>query len=141
MNNLALRTIRSSIFGIASLLALTFIPAGTINYWQGWAYVATWIIVGSAYTIYVAKHDPALLKRRTEAGISHEKEPAQKVVICFLFAAFFPALCFAATRLPLRVVAYAMVRLSVRRRLGRNFVLYLLSRIESEYVCGSERAR
>lgn len=89
MDNLALRTIRSSIFGIASLLALTFIPAGTINYWQGWAYVATWIIVGSAYTVYVAKHDPALLKRRTEAGISHEKEPAQKVVICFLFAAFF----------------------------------------------------
>ena len=27
--------------------------------------------------------------RRAEAGISHEKEPAQKVVICFLFAAFF----------------------------------------------------
>jgi protein-S-isoprenylcysteine O-methyltransferase Ste14 len=80
--------IRSAIFGIAALLALTFIPAGTLNYWQGWAYVATWIIVGSSYTVYVAKHDPALLKRRTEAGISHEKEPAQKIIVSSLFVAF-----------------------------------------------------
>ena len=73
--------IRSSIFGIAALLALTFIPAGTLDYWQGWAYVATWVIACSAYTAYVAKHDPALFKRRTEVGVSHEKEPAQKIII------------------------------------------------------------
>ena len=83
--------IRSSVLGIAAFFALIFIPAGTFQYWQGWAYVATWIMVGTAYTVYVAKYDPALLKRRTEAGISHEKEPAQKIIISFLFAAF-PAL-------------------------------------------------
>jgi protein-S-isoprenylcysteine O-methyltransferase Ste14 len=37
--------------------------------------------------LYLAKYDPALLKRRTEAGISHEKEFTQKVVMTFLFAA------------------------------------------------------
>lgn len=80
--------IRSSVLGIAAFFALIFIPAGTFQYWQGWAYVATWVIVGTAYTVYVAKYDPALLKRRTQAGISHEKEPAQKIIISFLFAAF-----------------------------------------------------
>lgn len=80
--------IRSAIFGIVALLALTFIPAGTVNYWQGWLYVATWIIAGSAYTVYVAKHDPALLKRRTEAGVRHEQEHAQKIIILFLYVAF-----------------------------------------------------
>jgi len=80
--------IRSVIFGTAALVALTFIPAGTLNYWQGWVYVAAWIIASGAYTLYVARHDPALLKRRTEAGISHEKEPAQKIIIFFLFVAF-----------------------------------------------------
>jgi protein-S-isoprenylcysteine O-methyltransferase Ste14 len=80
--------IRSAIFGIAALLAFIFIPAGTLNYWQGWLYVATWMIVGSAYTANVAKHDPALLKRRTEAGVTHEKEPAQKIIISFLYVAF-----------------------------------------------------
>ena len=58
--------IRSSIFGIAALLASAC----------------------SAYTAYVAKHDPALFKRRTEVGVSHEKEPAQKVIISFFYVAF-----------------------------------------------------
>ena len=80
--------IRSSILGIAALIALIFIPAGTVNYWQGWAYVAVWIISGGAYTAYLVKHDPALLKRRSEAGISYEKEPVQKVIILFLFVGF-----------------------------------------------------
>lgn len=76
--------IRSSILGTLTLLAVLFVPAGTFAYWQGWAFMAVFIAACSAYTIYVAKHDPALLKRRTEAGISHEKESAQKVII-FLF--------------------------------------------------------
>ena len=80
--------IRSAIFGIAALFAFTFIPAGTLYYWQGWLYIATWIVVGSAYTAYVAKHDPALLKRRTEAGVAHEKDPAQKIIVSFLYVAF-----------------------------------------------------
>ena len=80
--------IRSSVIGTTVLLALLFIPAGTLNYWQGWAYVAVATIASGAYTVYLAKYDPALLKRRTEAGIAHEKEPAQKVIISFLLIAF-----------------------------------------------------
>jgi protein-S-isoprenylcysteine O-methyltransferase Ste14 len=80
--------IRSSIAGTIVLLALLFIPAGTLRYWQGWAYVVTTIIVSTAYTVYLARHDPALLKRRTQAGVSHEKEPAQKVIIVWMYIAF-----------------------------------------------------
>jgi len=82
------RLITSSIFGTAVLLALIFIPAGTFHYWRGWGYVAVGIVASGGYTFYLAKHDPALLKRRSEAGISHEREPAQKVIITFLFIAF-----------------------------------------------------
>jgi protein-S-isoprenylcysteine O-methyltransferase Ste14 len=80
--------IRSSIIGTIVLFALLFIPAGTLKYWQGWAYVAAVVIASGAYTVYLAKHDPALLKRRTEAGISHEQEPAQKVIIFSFFVTF-----------------------------------------------------
>ena len=80
--------VRSSIIGTAVSLALLFVPAGTFHYWQGWAYLATFIVCSLAYTVYVAKHDPALLKRRTEAGVSYEKEPAQKVIIFFFYLAF-----------------------------------------------------
>jgi len=65
--------------------ALIFIPAGTFRYWQGWAALAVFIICSGAYTVYLAKYDPALLKRRTEAGISHEKEFTQKIVIALLY--------------------------------------------------------
>jgi protein-S-isoprenylcysteine O-methyltransferase Ste14 len=68
MKNILLQIIRSSVLGIAVL-----------------AYVAVAIIASGAYTVYLARHDPALLKRRTEAGISYEKEPAQKIIVFFLF--------------------------------------------------------
>lgn len=86
MDLLYKQLIRSSVLGTIILLSLLFIPAGTLRYWQGWVYVIVFIIASAAYSMYLAKHDPALLKRRTEAGISYEKEPVQKIIIFFLFA-------------------------------------------------------
>ena len=80
--------IRSSVLGTLTLIALIFLPAGTLNYWQGWAYIATFVVVSLLYTINLVKHDPALLKRRMQAGVSHEKEPAQKIIIGFFYVAF-----------------------------------------------------
>jgi hypothetical protein len=87
MSPLYKQLVRSSALGTLVMLALIFIPAGTFQYWQGWVYVAVFIICSGAYTVYLAKHDPALLKRRTEAGIFHEKEFTQKVVMALLYAA------------------------------------------------------
>ena len=87
MNRLYKQLVRSSVLGALSMLALIFIPAGTFRFWQGWAFVAVFFVCSGAYTVYLAMHDPALLKRRTEAGISHEKEFTQKVVMALLYAA------------------------------------------------------
>jgi protein-S-isoprenylcysteine O-methyltransferase Ste14 len=87
MNTLYIQLIRSSLLGTLLIVALLFIFAGTLNYWQGWVYMAEFIIASAACSVYLAKHDPALLKRRTEVGIAYEKEPAQKVIIFFLFVA------------------------------------------------------
>jgi protein-S-isoprenylcysteine O-methyltransferase Ste14 len=80
-----LHIIRSSVVGTVVMCALLFIPAGSLGYWQGWLFIATFAVSSLAYTAYLAKHDPALLKRRTEAGISHEKEPVQKIVMACLY--------------------------------------------------------
>jgi protein-S-isoprenylcysteine O-methyltransferase Ste14 len=85
MDIYASQLIRSSIIGIVILLLLLFIPVGTLNYWQGWVYSFVFISASTAYTVYLAKHDPALLKRRTEVGVSYEQEPAQKIIISLLF--------------------------------------------------------
>ena len=87
MSSLYWQLVRSSVFGTLVFIALIFIPAGTLYYWQGWAYLATFIICSAMYTVYLAKHDPELLKRRTEAGISREKERTQKIVISLLYVA------------------------------------------------------
>ena len=88
MNPIYLQMIRSSVLGTLALGAMVFIPAGTLNYWQGWAYFGTSIFASALYTIYLVKYDPALLQRRQQAGPSHEKEPAQKIIVLFIFAAF-----------------------------------------------------
>ena len=49
MKNMLSQIIRSSVLGIAALLALIFIPAGTLQYWQGWAYVVIAIVASGAY--------------------------------------------------------------------------------------------
>jgi protein-S-isoprenylcysteine O-methyltransferase Ste14 len=95
MKPLYQQLVRSSVLGTLAMLALIFVPAGTFRYWQGWASLAVFTICSGAYTLYLAKHDPALLKRRTEAGISHEKEPTQKIVMALLYVA-----CIALVVLP-----------------------------------------
>jgi protein-S-isoprenylcysteine O-methyltransferase Ste14 len=132
--------VRSSIFGVVTLIAVIFIPAGTLHYWQGWAYVATWIVVGTAYTVYVAKHDPALLRRRSEAGVSHEKEPAQKVIVFFLFVAFIALLVlpplnvrFGWSRVPWYVSVLGDVLFAVS-----FYIFYLVSKVNT-YAAGNVR--
>ena len=88
MNPIYKQMIRSSVLGTLALGALVFIPAGTLNYWQGWAYIGTAISASALYTIYLVKYDSALLRRRQQVGPSHENEPAQKIIVLFIFAAF-----------------------------------------------------
>src|SRR5665213_1076404 len=88
MNPIYKQLIRSSVLGTLALVAMVFISAGTFNYWRGWVYLGTSIFASALYTIYLVKYDPALLQRRQQAGPSHEKEPAQKIIVLFMFAAF-----------------------------------------------------
>jgi len=134
-NPLFKQLVRSSVLGTIVMLALIFIPAGTVNYWQGWAYAVTFIICCAAYTVYLAKYDPALLKRRTEAGISHEKEFTQKVVLALLFTA-----CIVLVVLPPLDFRFGWSLMAWQASIIGNalvafFFLYFLSRIKSEHLC------
>ncbi len=62
------------------LPALVFVPAWTLNYWQGWACLASFFVPAIAISVWAAKNDPALLERRLKAGPGGEKELGQKVV-------------------------------------------------------------
>jgi len=59
---------------------LLFLPAGTLDYWQGWLFTAVFFLCSLFITVYLALYDPALLARRMRGGPWAEKETAQKII-------------------------------------------------------------
>jgi len=60
---------------------LVFIAAGTVRYWQAWVFLAVFAGASVLITVYLMRHDPALLKRRMSGGPTAEKETAQKIIM------------------------------------------------------------
>ena len=92
MSNLALKTI----LGFANLTVLLtvslFAPAWTLRFWQAWLYLFLFVSSSASITIYLWKHDRALLSRRIKAGPIAEKSLTQKIVQLFASLAFLAIL-------------------------------------------------
>jgi protein-S-isoprenylcysteine O-methyltransferase Ste14 len=71
----------SSVFGLIVLSALVFLPAGTLNYWQAWVFMATFMVVTIFPSIYIARTNPAALQRRMHGGPRAEARTIQKILI------------------------------------------------------------
>lgn len=79
--------------GLAIVMALLlFVPAGTVRYWQGWAYLAIFIGASGLTTLYLLRTDRALLERRMRGGPTAEKRPAQKLIMVFTSIGFIALL-------------------------------------------------
>src|SRR6266478_9063453 len=94
MNDVTRRALRSSLFGVLALAALLFVPAGTLDYWQAWLFMAVFVCTSGAITLYLAICDPKLLERRMNVGPRAEKEPAQKIIMVFAMLGFIAMLVF-----------------------------------------------
>ena len=81
----AIQSASTSIVGFAAFLLMVFWPAGTFNYWQGWAFIAVFATATLLPSIYLAATNPAALKRRMQAGPAAETRPLQKVIITVAF--------------------------------------------------------
>lgn len=62
--------------GVIAVAALLFIPAGSLKFWQGWAFMACMFIPLFFSFHYLYRHDPQLLERRLQVK---EKVREQKV--------------------------------------------------------------
>lgn len=85
---------RKSLIGILRtfvlLCAALFLPVWTLLWWEGWACLGAFFVPACMISLWVAKHDPALLERRLKAGPKAEKEKGQKIVQT-ITAIVFPA--------------------------------------------------
>ncbi len=78
----------SSIVGIVAFAVLLFVPAGTVSYWQGWAFLAVFSVASLGPTLYLGRKYPEVVERRAHAGVNAETRPVQKVVIAGTFVVF-----------------------------------------------------
>jgi protein-S-isoprenylcysteine O-methyltransferase Ste14 len=81
----ALQSAATSIIGFAAFLLMVFWPAGTFDYWRGWAFIAVFAAATLLPSTYLAATNPAALKRRMQAGPAAETRPLQKVIITIAF--------------------------------------------------------
>ena len=82
---IALQAIASALIGLVVFGLLVFWPAGTFDYWQGWAFIAVFVAATTIPSLYLAATDPAALRRRMQAGPAAETRPLQKLIISFAF--------------------------------------------------------
>jgi protein-S-isoprenylcysteine O-methyltransferase Ste14 len=85
-----------TIFGFANLILLLaialFAPAWTLRFWQGLLYLLLFASCSAAITVYLWKHDKALLSRRVSAGPVAEKSRAQQIIPLFASIGFLAIL-------------------------------------------------
>jgi protein-S-isoprenylcysteine O-methyltransferase Ste14 len=109
--------VRKTIFGFIQLHVilgiLLFMSAGSITYWQGWAYLGVFLAC-NLLTLYLINYDQKLLESRLNAGPTAEKEKSQKIILSFasLFVIgliFIPGLDFRFhwSQVPLEAVVIA----------------------------------
>jgi protein-S-isoprenylcysteine O-methyltransferase Ste14 len=81
MNALNAKALVSLVSVILIMAALIFIPAGTLNYWQAWTFLAVYFASSLAIILYLMVRDPKLLQRRMRGGPTAEKQPTQKIIM------------------------------------------------------------
>jgi protein-S-isoprenylcysteine O-methyltransferase Ste14 len=71
---------------MATMGGLVFVPAGTLHYWQAWAFLATFFMLATVFSFLLLLYDPRLLERRMKWG---EKEPWQRLVMGVVSVLYF----------------------------------------------------
>jgi protein-S-isoprenylcysteine O-methyltransferase Ste14 len=84
---IALQAITSGLIGLVLFGLLVFWPAGTFDYWQGWAFIAVFAASTTIPSLYLAATNPPALKRRMQAGPAAETRVLQKVIVSIAFLA------------------------------------------------------
>jgi protein-S-isoprenylcysteine O-methyltransferase Ste14 len=92
MDDLFSRLVWATVSGALVFLAVIFIPAGTVDYWQGWAFAGTLMVSSLLVTVYMALNDRQLLETRLRMGPTAEKTSAQKIITAVGFVVFVAGL-------------------------------------------------
>ncbi len=71
--------------GLLAFGLMVFWPAGTFDYWRGWAFIAVFALATLIPSIYLLVRNPDALRRRMQAGPGAETRPVQKLISVIAF--------------------------------------------------------
>lgn len=127
---IVVQTLASGIVGLAFFAALLLWPAGTLNYWQAWVFMAVFMVATLIPSIYLAVRNPAALRRRMKVGPAAETRPIQKLVITGTIVAVVAVLVLSAldhrfgwSNVPIPVVALGNILVAVGLGLAQLVVI------------------
>jgi protein-S-isoprenylcysteine O-methyltransferase Ste14 len=90
--NAILRVITLGLGQLVAIGLLVFVPAGTINYWQAWTFLAVFACAAWIPSIYLQATNPVALQGRMRSGPIAEGRTVQKVVMIGLYGSL-AAIC------------------------------------------------
>ena len=80
MGNLMVKTVLGFAFLMLVVALALFVPAGSLGFWQAWAFLAVWAVCVVLITAYLAKYDQRLLAGRVKAGPVAEVQKGQQII-------------------------------------------------------------
>ena len=134
MRILIIKAFSRMLFLLLVMAALLFIPAGTLDYWQAWTFMAVYFTSYLAITVYLIRYDPKLLERRINGGPTAEKELAQRIITIIAASCIRRPHCPPGTRSPIHVVSRAAVAGARGRRARGTRLARILPRIQRKFV-------
>lgn len=80
------KTIGIYVIAFVAIFLMLFLPAGTLNYWEGWIYLGIMLIPAFFVMIYFLKTDPEFLEKRFQFK---EKRRVQSLIVKVTGVLFF----------------------------------------------------
>src|SRR5688572_17425922 len=131
---MALRIVGQSLVGLAIMLVLLFVPAGTLAWPAAWIFLLEFGLASVLITRWLLRHNPALLEERMKPLIQREQKPWDKILMTaflFLWCAWFVVMSldaarFAWSHMPLWLQALGAVAIAVSM-----YIMFLIMRTNS----------
>jgi protein-S-isoprenylcysteine O-methyltransferase Ste14 len=128
------RVIWQSIVGLAIMAALLFLPAGTLSWPAAWVYLIEITITSLAITLWLVRHNPALLAERISPLIQRDQKRWDKVLmtaLIFLWCAWFVLIGLDAVRYGWSEMPFWVQVLGALGLIAAMYIMFLAMRANS----------
>lgn len=128
------RLVQKSVSGLAIMMALMFVPAGTLAWPAGWIFLVEFGIASALITRWLRRHNPALLEERMKPLIQRDQKPWDRRLMSaflLLWCAWFVVMSLDAVRFGWSHVPLWLQVLGAVAIAASMYIMFLIMRTNS----------